>query len=156
MMALLLGLLRTDLLAREMSAVTRVIEILQKPRNTAITVTAEGRGLARPEGTDTDLPSNLCLRKSKSAFCIMSVTCTRDTGRCTNRRLLVGGGVTAAHLVTFERRSHQNNGPHGGNHIVRGDVLHLATQTRLVTDSADPHWSQRTIVGVWGKRCEKM
>lgn len=31
------------------------------------------------DNTTPHLPSNLCFRKSKSAFCIMSVTCTRST-----------------------------------------------------------------------------
>lgn len=75
MTARLLGLFSTDLLANDMSAITRVMETLP---------TQGATGHIKPRSHElkrgTHLPSNLCFRKSNSAFCIMSVTC-RD-GRC--------------------------------------------------------------------------
>lgn len=77
MMVCLLGLLRTERLAKEMSAVTRVMDILEETCGTA-TFRSREKGGRREEDQPllfpTYLPSNLCFRKSKSAFCIMSVT----------------------------------------------------------------------------------
>lgn len=77
MMVCLLGLLRTERLAKEMSAVTRVMDILEETCGTA-TFRSREKGRRHEEDQPllfpTYLPSNLCLRKSKSAFCIMSVT----------------------------------------------------------------------------------
>lgn len=69
-------------LAREMSAVTRVIVILERrhnnkhyntimfnEKNRASHLTHGGQELNR-----TNLPSNRCFKKSNSAFCIISVT----------------------------------------------------------------------------------
>lgn len=82
-MALLLGLFRTDLLASDISAVTRVIEILKNYFQIWKYVTQNhhlGPALQLQFSVSrinsSYRPSNLCLRKSKSAFCIMSVTCT--------------------------------------------------------------------------------
>ena len=38
-----------------------------------------------------------------------------------------------AHLVTLERGSHQHHRPHGGDHVIRGDVLRLLTQRYLIS-----------------------
>lgn len=81
-MALLLGLFRTDLLANDISAVTRVMEILEK--NYVYVYVTQNHHLEPALQLQFSVirmnssyrPSNLCLRKSKSAFCIMSVTCT--------------------------------------------------------------------------------
>lgn len=95
-MVLLPGLLSTDRFASERSAVTRVIEILgwgvenhSPPLNfkpQASPYPGPTNFLFRgdlatgtwkempPEARAAHLPSNLCLRKSKRAFCIMSVT----------------------------------------------------------------------------------
>lgn len=74
-------LLRTDLLANDRSAVTRVIEILKSPKHTGPKIFSETSvghvcrtAVSASPLSLTHLPSNLCLRKSKRAFCIMSVT----------------------------------------------------------------------------------
>lgn len=75
MMALLLGLFNKERLANEMSAVTRVMVILLKEREAEIGMernSSDCRGSEMPGLTH--LPSNLFLRNSKRAFCIMSVT----------------------------------------------------------------------------------
>lgn len=73
MMALLLGLFSTDLLANDMSAVTLVMDILKT--NQRRTVNKYFRATIHSEAdVTTHLPSNLCFRKSNSAFCIISVT----------------------------------------------------------------------------------
>lgn len=105
MMALLLGLLRTDLLANDISAVTRVMDILQNgakehtdscpphdqntSKHSATEIHHSAKLKSKSSGVQnmtfaklsnadvSYLPSNLCLRKSNSAFCIMSVTCTQ-------------------------------------------------------------------------------
>lgn len=100
-MACLPRLLRMERLARERSAVMWVMEILGG---------AEGwrwgpgyppgpwdgmGGGGGSLGRGSHLPSNLCLRKSKRAFCIMSVTCRwgRQPGKPTvSRRQMVPAG----------------------------------------------------------------
>lgn len=76
MMALLLGLFSTDLLANDMSAVTLVMDILQQHRTCQ---TEHGTMMMycvkdAASLSAAHLPSNLCFRKSNSAFCIISVT----------------------------------------------------------------------------------
>jgi len=109
--ALLLGLFRTDLLAREMSAVTLVIDIL---------------------------PSNLCFRKSKRAFCIMSVTLAevrkKEWGKHTQRQehrdraWEVKGerGGREGHFV-WAKTSHSLLSPRGGVGYHGGHVSRLTT-----------------------------
>lgn len=73
MMALLLGLFSTDLLANDISAVTLVMDILKT--NQRRTLNKYFRATIHSEAdVTTHLPSNLCFRKSNSAFCIISVT----------------------------------------------------------------------------------
>lgn len=79
-MTLLLGLFSTDLLAKEMSAVTLVIDILKLGNKcTEIMNTWTGKVFKIKNALKAvpHLPSNLCFRKSKSAFCIISVTCVQ-------------------------------------------------------------------------------
>lgn len=74
-------LFNTDRLARDRSAVTRVIEILpgnHKP--TVVLGPKQTEEFTPNQHLCTYLPSNLCFRKSNNAFCIISVTCT--TGHC--------------------------------------------------------------------------
>lgn len=40
---------------------------------------------------------------------------------------------SVSHLVTFEGRSHQDNRPHGGNHVIWRDVLSLEGRARTHT-----------------------
>lgn len=90
MMALLLGLFSTDLLANDMSAVTLVMDILEKKKKKRrIHTRHPEQTVSRMMHCTTDaaslltahLPSNLCFRKSNSAFCIISVTCADESGR---------------------------------------------------------------------------
>lgn len=78
MMALLLGLFSTDLLANDMSAVTLVMDILKTNRRKTFNRVLPGQTrrpfTAQADASGAHLPSNLCFRKSNSAFCIMSVT----------------------------------------------------------------------------------
>ena len=39
------------------------------------------------------------------------------------------------HLITLERRSHQHYRPHGGHHVIWGDVLRLRTRTHFISGS---------------------
>lgn len=83
MMARLLGLLSTDLLANDMSAVTLVMDILQQSK----TYVSQRAHWHQEDGSNkrlcitvtAHLPSNLCFRKSNSAFCIISVTCSNES-----------------------------------------------------------------------------
>lgn len=91
MMALLLGLFSTDLLAKDMSAVTLVMDILKTsppPKKTDISQDLQGKLAVIHSETDetTHLPSNLCFRKSNSAFCIISVTYKDDESAVINGR----------------------------------------------------------------------
>lgn len=99
MMALLLGLFSTDLLANDMSAVTLVMDILKQHKHTSYRAN-------RQEDDDDDdalysvsahLPSNLCFRKSNRAFCIMSVTCRQESGQKKQRRR-ISGEITHLHV----------------------------------------------------------
>lgn len=47
-------------------------------------------------------------------------------------------GVPTPHLVALQRRPHQDDGPHGGNHIVGRHVLSLWGQHR---GSGGSHWA---------------
>lgn len=77
-MACLPRLLRMERLARERSAVMWVMEILGDRGTVVGTWVPPWAVTGGPgEGGRSHLPSNLCLRKSKRAFCIMSVTCRR-------------------------------------------------------------------------------
>lgn len=82
MMALLLGLLSTDLLANDMSAVTLVMDILQQHK---AYMSYKANWQQDDELNNkccfpltAHLPSNRCFRKSNSAFCIISVTCIKE------------------------------------------------------------------------------
>lgn len=35
------------------------------------------------------------------------------------------GSGTSSHLITFQRGSHQHHWPHGGHHIIWGDMFRL-------------------------------
>lgn len=84
MMALLLGLFSTDLLANDMSAVTLVMDILKHNDKCHLTFDTERTGSGMTlcvTDTVAHLPSNRCFRKSNSAFCIISVTYNDESGR---------------------------------------------------------------------------
>lgn len=101
------------------------------------------------------LPSNLCLRKSKRAFCIMSVTWGEGTvlmqalleravspymvpdsssSHCPWGLHMAGlpGGTLglgiSSYLITLQRGSHQHHRPHGGYHIIWGNMFCLQNE----------------------------
>lgn len=71
------------------------------------------------------LPSNLCFRKSNSAFCIMSVTYGEDQRRSDDAFGRNPTILRSPYFESFERRPHEDDGPHGGDHVVGWDLLHL-------------------------------
>lgn len=85
------GLLRMDRFAREMSAVTRVMVILENKWNgrscCRVRVYTDGWFKYVAKHQRTYLPSNLCFKKSNRAFCIMSVTWRRKKVRVLDQKV---------------------------------------------------------------------
>lgn len=68
------------------------------------------------------------------------------TRRCLFGCLSQTGFGASAHLITLERGSHQDHGPHGGHHVIWGDVLGLWKHDTRDQDCVDtPQSTQASL-----------
>lgn len=129
MMVCLLGLLRTERLANDMSAVTRVMDILEHRGGTLFDPGWGNRGVMTGVAAPNLTCPQTCVSGSRRA---LSASCRSPADRRSGMREPDGRLKPLAHaascspyFISFERRPDQDDGSHGGDHVVGRDVLHL-------------------------------
>lgn len=139
MMVCLLGLLRTERLASDMSAVTLVMDILKTSRgHTRSHLRSNKRGRWPPPPF---LPAlKLVFQKVEERLLHHVRHLKAEQGvRERSRRVKCETGFDLSpYFVSFERRPDQDDGSHGGDHVIGRDVLHLSRE-EVRSDPQSPH-----------------